>query len=323
MGGLDNSFLAAAQWRVGLEYRFLTADRFYVGHDYSPNKIPTAHHMPVRYRISTLATHVEYGFTNRLSVGLIVAGSTGTESREEDDGSRHSQYATGLGDAAVVGNAWLLEPQDHGSGNVRLGLGVKAPTGDYRATGNFFTQTGVERRPVDPAIQPGDGGWGAVMQIEAFRAIRSRVSAYAAGSYLLNPQLHTDVPFHVPSTTATVPVSVADEYSAHAGLSYAVWPARQITLSLGGRVDGVPVRDLLGYSDTSFRRPGYVIYAEPAVAYTFSRSPLSPGGHTFTLSVPIALDQNRKASMFDVALGRHGGGDFARFLVFLGYSTRW
>jgi hypothetical protein len=59
------------------------------------------------------------------------------------------------------------------------------------------------------------------------------------------------------------------------------------------------------------------------MAFTVSRSPLSPKGHTFTLSVPMAVDQNRKASMFDVALGRHGGGDFARFLVFLGYSKRW
>ena len=308
---------------MGLEYRYLPADRFYVGHDYSPSKIPTAHHMPIHYRISTLVTRVEYGFSNRLSVGLLVAGATGTESREEDDGLRHSQSATGLGDAVVVGSAWLLDPRDHPTGNVRLGLGVKAPTGNNQVMGSFFTATGVERRPVDPAIQPGDGGWGTVVQIEAFQALWSRTSAYVAGSYLLNPQVHSEVLLHPPATTATVPVSVADEYSAHAGLSYAVWPARQVTLSLGGRVDGVPVRDLLGYSDTSFRRPGYVIYAEPAVAFTLSRSPLSPGGHTFTLSVPIAVDQNRKASMFDVALGRHGGGDFARFLVFLGYSKRW
>ena len=304
-----------------MQYRFLPADRFYVGHHYSPNSIPTPHKLPIRYRISTLGARLEYGVTDRLSLALTVAGATGTESREEDDGLRHTMSATGFGDAALVGTLWLLDPRDHGRGNLAIGLGVKAPTGSYRSSDNFYTATGVERRPVDPAIQPGDGGWGGIAQLQGFQVINHRLAAYAAGSYLTNPSVHTSVIIRPPSGGSDF-VSVADEYSAHAGLSYFALPNGGLSVSLGGRIDGVPVRDLAGGSDTSFRRPGYVKYAEPSISYTLTRNAFSLQGSTFTLSVPIAVDQNREASTFDIAHGRHGGGDFARFLIFLSYTKR-
>lgn len=322
MGALDNTYLVAKQWEVGFQYRFLHANRFYVGHDYHPERIPTAHHLPIRYTINTLTTRVEYALTDRLTVSLGLPVATGAESREQDDGLRHSQSADGVGDLTFVGSAWLFDPLDHGRGNVRLGFGVKAPTGNDHVNGDFFTATGVERRRVDPAIQLGDGGWGAILQFEAFQALVSRTAVYVAGSYLSNPRVHTNVVI-IPPTGGTDFVSVADEYSAHAGLSYAALPTRGLSLSLGGRVDGVPVRDLIGGNDTSFRRPGYVIYAEPAISFTRARSPFSHTGSTFTLSVPIALDQNRKASTYDISHDKHGGGDFARYLVFFGYSRRF
>jgi len=304
-----------------LQYRFLPADRFYVGHDYAPSSIPTPNKLPIRYRINTLGARLEYAISDRVSVALTLAGATGTESREEGDAQRHTLSATGLGDAAVVGSFWLLDPLDHSRGNLGIGLGVKAPTGSYRSSDNFYTATGVERRPVDPAIQPGDGAWGEIVQVQGFQAITGRVVAYAAGSYLANPSVHTSVIIRPPAG-GTDFVSVADEYSAHAGISYFALPNGGLSLSLGGRIDGVPVRDLLGASDTSFRRPGYVEYVEPAISLTLMRNPFSLQGSTFTLSVPIAVDQNRKASTFDIAHGKHGGGDFARFLIFLGYSKR-
>ena len=277
--------------------------------------------MPIRYRIHTIAARVEYAISDHLELALSVPAISGTESREEGDGLRHSQSAAGLGDAAVVASAWLLDPLDHGSGNLRIGLGVKAPTGSNTKTDLFFMPSEVQRRPVDPAIQPGDGAWGGILQIEGFRALRGRASAYAAATYLTNPRLHTDVVIQPPTGGSDL-VSVADEYSAHAGLSYLTTPGGGLSLSLGGRIDGVPVRDLLGGSDSSFRRPGYVVYAEPSMSFTMMRGPFALRGHTFSLSVPVAVDQNRKASTFDLVHGRHGGGDFARFLVFVGYSRR-
>ena len=318
MGALDNTFLRASHWRLGLQYRFLPADRFYVGHDYSPERIPTANHLPVRYRIHTAVARAEYAITDRVEVAIGVPFTSGSESREMDDSLRHAVYATGFGDIAVVGSAWLFDPIAHGNGNVRIGLGVKTPTGNNHVKDKFFTATGVEQRFVDPAIQLGDGAWGAILQIEGFRAIRTRLSAYAAASYVTNPGLHSNV-----IAAPTRFVSMADEYSAHAGVSYYAWKGGCLSFNFGGRIDGVPVRDLLGGSDTSFRRPGYVIYAEPSLALTMTRGPFALRGRTFSLGVPVAIDQNRQASTLDAALGRHGGGDFARFLIFLGYTTRF
>ena len=323
MGALDNSFLRANHWRLGLEYRFLPADKYYVGHVYSPEAIPTPNHLPIRYRIHTLAARVEYAVTDRFEVAMGLPVQTGSESREEDDGTRHAQFATGLGDVAIVGSGWFLNPVAHGNGNVRVGLGFKAPTGSNHVADKFFTPTGVEQRPVDPAIQLGDGGWGGIAQFEAFQSVVRRVSVYASGSYMTNPGLHSNVLFAAPTTGVTHPISMADEYSAHAGLSYFASASGGFSFSLGGRIDGSPVRDLIGGSDTSFRRPGYVVYAEPTVALTMTRGPFALRGHTFSLSVPIAVDQNREVSPLDGVRKRHGGGDLARFLVFLGYTRRF
>jgi hypothetical protein len=144
-----------------------------------------------------------------------------------------------------------------------------------------------------------------------------------AGSYVSNPSLHTNALVYFPVTAATHFVSVADEYSAHAGLSYYAWKGGGASFSLGGRIDGSPVRDLLGGSDTSFRRPGYVVYVEPSVALTMTRGPFALRGHTFSLSVPVAVDQNRQANTIDMVNAKHGGGDFARYLIFLGYTRRF
>jgi hypothetical protein len=140
---------------------------------------------------------------------------------------------------------------------------------------------------------------------------------------MANPGLHTNVLSYAPITGATHQVSLADEYSAHAGLSYFASAAGGLSFSLGGRIDGRPAQDLLGAHDTSFRRPGYVVYAEPSVALTMTRGPFALRGHTFTLSVPFAVDQNRQVSPLDALKSKHGGADFARYLVFLGYSRRF
>jgi hypothetical protein len=98
---------------------------------------------------------------------------------------------------------------------------------------------------------------------------------------------------------------------------------RGLSLSLGGRIDGIPVRDVIGGGDESFRRPGYAVYVEPGMALRLSGSPVSPAASMFTLGVPIRVDQNRMASLLEVAHGRHGGGNFAPFLIFAGYAKRW
>src|SRR2546428_2548519 len=44
-------------------------------------------------------------------------------------------------------------------------------------------------------------------------------------------------------------------------------PERGVSLSLGGRIDGIPYHDLIGKSD-GFRRPGYVALADRSEEHT-------------------------------------------------------
>jgi len=308
----------AQQWQIGVDYRWVHANRFYVGRDYAPDLAPGG--QPSRINVHTVDLSVSYTITRRLSATIAIPFATGTHSRLQADGNRYQFSVTGLGDVSLSVRGWLLDPANP-RGNAAIGLGIKAPTGQTDKLGTWHTASGTEPRPIDPSVQLGDGGWGAIVRGEGFRQVRSRTAVYAAGSYLINPRDHITTTF----TTAfgvVAPVASTDEYSAHAGLTFDALPRRGVALSIGARMDGVPVKDLAGGADQSFRRPGYAVYVEPALAVRISRSPFSTRGSTISLSIPVRVAQNRKASLLEVANGRHGGGDFANFLVFAGLVKR-
>jgi len=76
-------------------------------------------------------------------------------------------------------------PPSHHDGNINIGIGVKAPTGDERAVDDFHQFGGtVILRPVDIAAQPGDGGWGFLLQMQAFQKIIKNLYGYISGFYL-------------------------------------------------------------------------------------------------------------------------------------------
>jgi len=313
--GKDNSYLNADSWQFGLGYRWLHADRFYIGHVYRPEASPGG--QPIEIKIHTLTLSGTYALTNRFSAGIEVPVEIGYESIIQGDGLRHSQTAGAIGDISVVANLWLLQPLEHANGNVSLSLGVKAPTGSHSRTDKAFSAPGLSTdQPVQTSIQPGDGGWGVILQGDAFQRVSRTLSVYAAGAYLMSPKSHTEV------LQGTTPTGVPDEYSAHAGLAYAIAPKKGLSVSLGGRIDGIPVHDVVGGGDQYFRRPGYSIYAEPGISLTLAKSPLSRSGSTLSLSVPVAVDINREASVAEQRAGTRSGGDFASYLIFLNYSIR-
>src|SRR5690606_22875273 len=85
-------------------------------------------------------------------------------------GERHKTYAQGLGDIRFGLNYWALDPAKHHKANFSIGLGMKLPTGEYGAKGMFYNQ-GEERNidrveVVDQSIQPGDGGYGATIDLQ-------------------------------------------------------------------------------------------------------------------------------------------------------------
>ena len=83
-------------------------------------------------------------------------------------------------------------------------------------------------------------------------------------------------------------MSVPDLYMMRGGIAYMV---NQFTFSGGVRMEGLPSTDLIGGS-RGFRRPGYIISAEPSITYVAKKI-------SFNLGVPVALARNRTQSDSD------------------------
>jgi hypothetical protein len=310
LGGQRNAFLQAHEWEVGASFRRLTADEWFVGREINEAAAPFG--KPLYLDINSLDLSLAYGLTSRASITLTIPFSSGTHSRLYADQVRHKVAARGLGDINAIASVWLRDPGSPSAGNIALGIGLKAPTGNNRVEDDFFAADGsVSRRVVDQAIQLGDGGWGVIVQSQGYRRLSERLNAYAFGSYLVTPKRKTEVPSPLTGVTLSVP----DVYSVRAGVAYAHIASRPLTASLGARIDGIPLRDLVGGGDDGFRRPGHTLFLDPGVS-------LRIGRHELTTSVPIRLRENFSRSLIDRERGLIGGGDLARYLVFAGYTVR-
>ncbi len=317
-------------WQASVAYRYLHADRYFQGTEELSDMPGMAPGQQVINEVHSIDLAISYTFNARLTLTLdlpIVHGQR--TSREEHLGMdrvdlpQYTTSASGIGDLRVVADYWLLNPETHHQGNVALGLGVKAPTGEYDAKDVFQQPGGPVEQPVDQAIQPGDGGWGVVFQMQAYQRILERLSLYANGQYLMNPREDNGtarVPVVMgggPMPTAPDSVnSVPDQYLGRLGLDYSIWPEAGLSISLGGRVEGIPPSDLAG-GDGGFRRPGYAVSIEPGLNW-FS------GRHAFSVAVPVALERNRQRSETDSDLGRAMyPGSFADWTLFASYSFRF
>lgn len=116
-------------------------------------------------------------------------------------------------------------------------------------------------------------------------------------------------------------MSVPDQYMARIGASFRFSYIPGLTLSAGGRIEGIPVYDFIGGSD-AFRRPGYVISVEPGIGYATKSS------HWY-LSIPIALSRNRTQSVTDKEMSkitgtfRQGDAAFADYSINIGFAYRF
>jgi hypothetical protein len=112
-------------------------------------------------------------------------------------------------------------------------------------------------------------------------------------------------------------MSVPDQYMVRGGLNYM---GGKFNISGGVRVEGIPSSDLVG-GDKGFRRPGFVVSAEPVVSYTAKTA-------SFYLSVPVAVQRNRTQSYSDKLRSNESGikvqGDaaFADYLINAGVTFR-
>src|SRR2546430_2876950 len=213
-GELQVADLAAHQWRIALGYRHLHADQLFVG----TQLLPTS--QPLIINLHSVDVTASYAVSDRFSLSLTVPFVYGMQSRLYADSARHAVTAFGMGDVSLVGSTWLLDPHNH-SGNIALGLGVKAATGTHKSTDAYFLKGDTSiQYPVDQSIQPGDGGWGVILQVQAYRRAFRNGIAYLTGSYLIIPCLLNDVS---KDPGGTMYLSVYDVYSTRVRLAYAAW----------------------------------------------------------------------------------------------------
>jgi len=311
LAGGGQAYQRGREWQLTLAYRRLTSDEWFVGSEDKSSLAPGG--QSPEFKVHTLVADVAYSIDDRFRVRLSLPVSTASFSRIWPDKARHEQTAAGIGDVTLTGEAWILTPRTHARGNIGLAIGVKAPTGSHTVASRSYSATGSVEFPAEQAIQPGDGGWGILLQSQAFQQITERTFAYASGSYMVSPKARTDVRLN---PTSTVYWSVPDVYSARLGGAFSVLPDAGLSLSLGGRLDGIPVHDLLGGGDDStIKRTAYVVFAEPGLS-------LARGKGTFTVTVPYRMRVNRQKSLLEQKTNALNGGGFAKYLVFASYSHR-
>lgn len=311
LGGQGEAYQRQNEWRLTLGYRHLYSNEFFVGNADASARGPGGQ-SPV-LKINTLIADVAYAPTERLQLHLGIPFSRGSSTAIWPDKVSHTQSVTGIGDISVIGEGWLLSPKAHQSGNVSIGLGFKAPTGSHTASSSIYSATTAIAYPADQTVQPGDGGWAVLFQSQAFRQVTERVYGYAFGSYAVSPKARSDVEFR-PGTG--VYWSVPDTYSARAGAAFSVLPGQGLTMSLGARMDGIPLRDLIGGGDDdTIKRTSRVIFVDPGLS-------LTRGKDNFTVSVPVRESVNRFQSLYERRTNGLNAGGFAKYLIFASYSRR-
>ena len=98
-------------------------------------------------------------------------------------------------------------------------------------------------------------------------------------------------------------------------MAYPFPRVRGLAVNLGSRVEGVPVRDLIGKSN-GFRRPGYALSVFPGFEYSRGRA-------TWTFNLPVAVLRDRARSVPDLQDRGHGDAAFADYVWLMNYTYRF
>lgn len=321
--GVQDNYEGPNRWQVSMSYRYQYSHRHFVGPEEQHER--AEERSQVKNTIHLAEVGIRYNANQQWSFGINVPYFNAERSSPLRDANRvvvdrAFTEAEGIGDIFLNARRLLWKPLQHPDGNISMGLGVKIPTGDEDVYDDRERLVNGQRvitdESVDQSIQPGDGGWGILMELQYFQRIgRSNGAFYASTTYLANPKSTNGVPTFRNNVGEEI-MSVADQYVARVGTSYAGKTWKGFGVSLGGRMEGVPVEDLIGDSE-GFRRPGYAISIEPGVSYT-------NGPYTFSLAVPYALYRNRTRSVADREIpGRHGDAAFADYVILFGWGRKY
>lgn len=322
--------LAIPKWSLNISGRYFKSFRHFNGTDEVTQRVTDG--TDVRNFSRTADISLVRTLNSKWSIGIDIPllyneRSSLYEHVSNVKGSpRFSTFSQGLGDIRITAYKWLIAPKQGNKGNLLGGIGLKLPTGNYKATDVFHnTLTTTRVGPVDQSIQLGDGGLGVTLELNGFRALNNIWSLYGNAYYLINPKGNNGVSTArggVPTAAAikytSDVMSVPDQYLLRAGTN---WTQKAFTLSLGARYECIPASDLIG-DNTGFRRPGSVLAVEPGANYNYKQ-------FNFYLYAPISVRNERpqsypdKLKTIDTNVFSRGDAAFADYSINIGFGYRF
>jgi len=312
-------------WELNLNNRYFKSYKHFVGTIEQKQRIEEGSNVINHaYELDITATRTLNARWS-LAVTVPILDFARSSLYEHDGKTRHSTHSFGIGDARFSAYRWMFDPKTSHKGNLQIGMGIKLPTGNSNYLDYFYKKADSSiLGPVDQSIQPGDGGTGITFELNSFYNFSHQLGVYASFFYLSNPrEVNGTSTTRGGTASATAKkyntdvMSVPDLFMTRGGVAYMT---QQLTFSAGIRIEGLPSKDLIGGS-RGFRRPGYIISAEPSITYVTKKI-------SFNLSVPIALQRNRTQSDADkrqsADTGTHKQGDaaFADYLISAGLTFR-
>ena len=316
----QGGFLQPGHFQLTIGERHQFSYQHYVGDVYQEYRAQL--HNQVENRINIVTADLMYQWTPRISFEINIPFLFASRKTQN---SPIKYAAQGIGDTILAANAWVLNPKKTHRGNASVGIGVLMPTGndDVQNTVNSNT-TGVGpavevTAPVDYSIQPGNGGYGMVVQWQGFRAVGNHLIFYTDGDYIAS-QGDTNGVARGATQSATTPlenyVARSDQYLMEAGVSIPIQQVRGLAIVFGPRDEGVPARNLFPNSNDGFRRPGFAVSAGPGVQY-------GRGSNILSASIFKAVHRDRTTSVPDEVYGTHGDAAFAQYVWLASYTHRF
>jgi hypothetical protein len=316
----------SSKWQLSISNRYFRSYKHFVGTAEQEQRQTLGNEVINHQFTSDITlTHV---INSRWSymIDLPIAANSRSSLYEHSNVGRYLTHSFGVGDIRFAVYSWLADPAKAMKFNVQAGLGIKLPAGAYNYQDYFHVTDSTTRLgAVDQSIQLGDGGTGISFELNTFYNISHKLSLYGNFYYLSNPREQNGTSTQRGGTPSTNTLkngsdvmSVADQFMFRAGATYR---SNAFSVSLGVREECVPVWDLIGGSG-GFRRPGYIISAEPGVNYQLKKVNLFA-------YVPVALVRNRTQSVPDKITtqltGKYTQGDaaFADYSVNIGMSVKF
>lgn len=306
------------QITVGERHQF--SYQHYVGDVYQEYRAQQG--TQVENRINLLTTNLTYQWTPRISFEI---DAPWLFASRKSQNSPIKYAASGVGDTIIGFDTWIRNPEHAARGNASIGLGVLMPTGNDGVTNTVNTNTTgtgspVEvTAPVDYSIQPGNGGWGMVMQWAGYGQIGHSMTFYTDGDYIAT-QGGTNGVQRGATLSATQPLNnyaaISDQYLLEAGVLVPVLHEHGLGATFGPRDEGVPAKNLFPVSNDGFRRPGYAVTIGPGLEYVHGKDLITAG-------VYKAIHRDRTSSYPDSVYGTHGDAAFAQYVWLASVTHRF